>query len=75
MPDPIGRRAGVRHQTDRSVRQHQPNVNADQSTAAPENKAHETANACISFHPGPIINPNDGQILHVVKHLEEGDPH
>src|SRR5947207_9458350 len=72
MANPFRGNTGGR-KSDRSVGQHQTYINSDQRTAASKDKPHEPTDALISFHAAAIINPDNRQVLDIVKHLKQCD--
>src|SRR4029453_11489062 len=59
--------------TDRAVSEHESNVQPHQPSAAAKDETHEAADRTIFLHAVAIVNPNDREVLHVVKNFEERD--
>lgn len=59
--------------TDCSVGKNQADVDSNQRTTTSKNEAHKSTDTFVALHPSPIIDPDDGKILHIMKHLEECD--
>src|SRR2546423_6061754 len=49
-------------------------IKPDKRAAATKNKTHKSADAFVFFDPITIVNPNQREVLYVVKDFEEGDP-
>src|ERR1043166_847262 len=62
-------------QRDRSIGEDKPDIHADERSASPKHETHEASDAFVALHAGAVINPDDGQVLDVVKHLEKCDAH
>src|SRR5437867_11525451 len=59
--------------TDRAVGKNQPDIKPDQRPAPAKNKTHESADGAVFLDAVPVVNPNDREVLHVVKNFEERD--
>src|ERR1700687_2809039 len=59
--------------SDRTVSKDQSDIEPDQGSAATENESHEAADRAVLLHPVAIVNPNQGQVLDVVKDFEQRD--
>src|SRR5262245_41480071 len=57
----------------RAISEDKADIDADQGTAAAENKLHKAANRAVFFHAVAIVNPDEGEVLDIVKDLEECD--
>ena len=57
-----------------TVGKNKPDVQPNQRTAPAENEAHEAADRAIFFNATAIVNPDQREILHIVKNLEQRDP-
>src|SRR6516162_6633503 len=55
----------------RTVGKDQANIKADERPAAAENETHEATDRSIFLNPTAIVNPDNREVLHIVKHLEE----
>src|SRR5206468_10342649 len=53
------------------VGQDQTHVKADERAAAPEQETHEAADRAICLHALAIIDPNQREILDIVKYFEQ----
>jgi hypothetical protein len=62
-------------ETKRSIRHYQADINADERPTPPENEAHKSTDARVALDPGPIIDPDNREVLHIMKHLEKRDAH
>ena len=57
-------------QTQPTVGEHQAYVHSHQRATPPEHKAHETTDRFIALDAFPIINPDQREVLHIVKYFE-----
>src|SRR5256885_9619099 len=58
---------------DRAIGENQTKIKPDKGAAATKNKTHKSADAFVFFDPIAIVNPNQREVLHVVKDFEKGD--
>src|SRR5262249_61962531 len=58
-----------------AVGEHQAYVHSHQRATAPEHKAHEPTNGAVALDSFAIINPNQREILHIVKYFEQCNAH
>src|SRR5207245_11680372 len=49
----------------------QAHVKTDQRATASEHEAHEPADRAVCLNPSTIINPNQREVLHIVKYFEQ----
>src|SRR5438309_2751995 len=57
-----------------TVGKNKPDVQPNQRTASSKNKTHEAADRAVLFHTAAIVNPDEREVLHIVKNLEQRDP-
>ena len=57
----------------RPVGENQAHVKTNQRTTAPEHETHKPADRAVCLNPFPIINPNQREILDIVKDFEQRD--
>src|SRR5262249_10823002 len=63
----------LREQFDVPVGKHHANVQADHGPASPEQKPHERTNLTSLVHTLAIVDPDNGEVLHVVKYFEQSN--
>src|SRR5262249_39583241 len=56
---------------ERSVGEDQPNIKTNQRATAPEHETHESADRAVRLDSLTIINPNQREILDIVKDFEQ----
>ena len=73
--EPLDRGRGDRlgHETQEAVPEHEAAIDENHRPSAAEEDAREPPGAAVA-RPAPVEGPDDGQVLHIVKDLEEGDP-
>src|SRR5205807_10294538 len=60
--------------TNRAISKNETNIKSNQRSAATENKTHEATDRAVFLDSVAIVNPNQRQVLDVVKHFEQRDP-
>src|SRR5207253_8111073 len=55
------------------VGEDQAHIKTNQRATAPEYKTHKTADRAICLNPFAIVNPNQGEVLDIVKYFEQGN--
>ena len=63
----------IRKQFDIPVCKHHADVQPDHQPTSPEQEAHEWTHMTSSIDALPIVDPHNGQVLHVVKYLEQSN--
>ena len=58
---------------ERAVGKYQTEIKTDERPAASKNKTHKSADAFVFLDPVAIVNPNQGEVLHVVENLKQRD--
>src|SRR5580765_3081799 len=58
----------------RAVGKDEADIKANQRAAPSEHESHESTNVAVFLDAVAIVNPDERQVLHVVKHLEQRDP-
>src|SRR6266566_2042303 len=56
---------------ERPIGEDQAHVESDQRAAPPKHKAHESADVAVFLNAIAIVDPDERQVLHVVKDFEE----
>src|SRR5947209_2534036 len=56
---------------ERPVGKDQADVNSNQRATAPEHETHKPADRAVCLNPFTIINPNQREVLHIVKYFEQ----
>src|SRR2546423_9840137 len=59
--------------TNRAVGKNETHIEPNKRTTAPKHETHETADRTVFLDAVPIINPDDRQVLRIVKDLEQCD--
>src|SRR6266446_5457484 len=59
---------------ERAIGEDKSDVDTNQRTAPSKNKPHETANRAVLFHAIAIVDPDEREVLHIVKNFEQRDP-
>src|SRR5580704_12578179 len=59
--------------TERAISKDQTDIEADERAAPAKDKAHESANVAILFHTIAVVDPDEREVLHVMKNLEQRD--
>src|SRR5438477_4523472 len=60
--------------TNRAVSENKTDIKPNQRTTPAKYKPHEPTDGTVFFQPVAIVNPNQRQVLHVVKHFEQRNP-
>src|SRR5438105_10963587 len=61
--------------TMRTISEEQPDIKTHQGAATAEHESHETADGSVALDSLAIVNPDQRQVLHVVKHFKQRDAH
>ena len=56
---------------ERAVGKNQAEIKTDERAAASKNKTHKSADILVFFDPVAVVNPNQREVLHVVKNLKQ----
>src|SRR6266487_4385472 len=57
-----------------TIGKNKPDVQPNQRTAPAKDKAHEAADRAVLFHTAAIVNPDEREVLHIVKTPAYRDP-
>src|SRR6476620_9254676 len=58
----------------RAVGKDEADIKANQRAAPSEHESHESANIAVLLNPISIVDPDERQVLHVVKYFEQRNP-
>ena len=59
----------------RAVGENQADIEPNQRAAPPKYKAHEAADVAVLLHTIAVVNPDQREVLHVVKNFEQRNAH